>query len=38
VTTSASRTVPRTWAAANPRHRVVAVPWAGLRVLVMLRA
>jgi hypothetical protein len=38
VTTSASRTVPRIWAAANPRHRVVAVPWAGLRVLVMLRA
>jgi hypothetical protein len=38
VTTSASRTAPRIWAAANPRHRVVAVPWAGLRVLVMLRA
>jgi hypothetical protein len=38
VTTSAGRTVPRIWAAAYPRHRTVVVPWAGLRVLVMLRA
>jgi hypothetical protein len=38
VTTSAARTVPRIWATAYPRHRTVVVPWAGLRVLVMLRA
>jgi hypothetical protein len=38
VTTSAARTVPRIWAAAYPRHRTVVVPWARLRVLVMLRA
>jgi hypothetical protein len=38
ITTSAGRTVPRIWAAANPGHRTVTVPWAGRRVLVMLRA
>jgi hypothetical protein len=38
ITTSAARTVPRIWTAANPRHRTVRVPWAGRTVLVMLRA
>jgi hypothetical protein len=38
VTTSAGRTAPRLWAAAHPHHRTVVVPWAGIRVLVMLRA
>jgi hypothetical protein len=38
VTTSAGRAVPRIWTAANPRHRTVRLPWAGRRVLVMLRA
>jgi len=38
ITTSAGRTVPRIWAAAHPGHRTVTVPWAGRRVLVMLRA
>jgi hypothetical protein len=38
ITTSAGRTVPRIWAAANPRHRTVRVPWAGRTVLVMMRA
>jgi hypothetical protein len=37
VTTRADRTVPRIWEEANPHHRTVVVPWAGFRVLVMLR-
>jgi hypothetical protein len=38
VTTDPTRTAPRIWREANPRHRTVVVPWAGFRVRVMLRS
>ena len=36
VTTDPTRTAPRIWARAHPRHRTVVVPWAGFRVRVWL--
>jgi hypothetical protein len=38
VTTSLSRPAPRQWLAAYPRHRTVALPFAGVKVLVLLTA
>ena len=37
VTTRTDRTAPRIWKQAFPHHRTVVVPWAGLKVLVLLR-
>jgi hypothetical protein len=38
ITTDPTRTAPRIWSAAHPRHRTVVVPWAGRQVRVLLRA